>query len=336
LGTAAKGGYLDLQQNCLSYDPGSANLLLMEALEQKGVHVYYGGLSSACAVTIIGHVYCTCDSSPIAGATVQIGNYSATTDNGGSYSINGILSGTYSATVSQANYVTTNTTVIIPSAVSTTTEDFTLNPNGRDIAQRIKILNGSLRAQTAGPKSSDGLDTTKEILFQPEPASGLTLKQAACFLGYDHFNWFQEVVLDPHYLYFSAQSHYVDPPQIRYNHWNFVDCTPNNNGIPTQNMLCLSEDVTGNCISSEPADNSPLYWNESSFSQNDPYYWGYNVSNDGTIFKFSDQPFDNCLQAGQKRVFNTWLVGVKSSGFFDFLFDGFYWESTYQGSGGSV
>ena len=68
------------------------------------------------------------DGSPIAGATVQVGNYSVTTDSGGRYTINGIPSGTYAAIVSQPQYVTVNTTVTIPPAASTVSKDFMLTP----------------------------------------------------------------------------------------------------------------------------------------------------------------------------------------------------------------
>ena len=124
---------LYLRTNCLTYDPGSANLLLMEAITQKLGYSHapsYGGLSSACAnvVTITGHVYCTCDGSPIAGASVQIGSYSATSDGGGSYSIPYVQGGTYPASINKPNYVTTNTTITIPSGSSTLTHDFTLSP----------------------------------------------------------------------------------------------------------------------------------------------------------------------------------------------------------------
>lgn len=82
----------------------------------------------SCMSTITGNIYCTCDGSPITGASVQIESFSATSASDGSYSISGIPSGTYSVTVSQANYYTTNTTITIPSGSSTVTNDFMLTP----------------------------------------------------------------------------------------------------------------------------------------------------------------------------------------------------------------
>jgi autotransporter-associated beta strand protein len=54
LGNLAQLQELYLYDNCLTYDSGSANLLLMEALQQEGIDVVYGGYSSACSP---GQVY---------------------------------------------------------------------------------------------------------------------------------------------------------------------------------------------------------------------------------------------------------------------------------------
>jgi hypothetical protein len=290
--------------------------------------------------TISGHISCTCDGSPIARALVQItndtgGTYSTTSASDGSYSISNIPSGTYTATVSQANYSTTNITVTIASASSTTPSNFPLTPNGQDSSQLIKILTGGFYDDTAEPKSSDGLDTVKEIYFHPEAGSGLTLQQAACLLGYNHFNWFQEVILDPQYLYFSPLPYYTDPPQRRNNQYNAASCTPDPNGSPTPNMLCTDGDAKGNCTAWEPADSLPFYWNEWSLSQSDIYYYKNHMSPDGMTLDFKDQPSDSCLKTGEKRGFMTYLAGVNNDGSFDLLGDGFHWESTYQGNGGS-
>jgi hypothetical protein len=50
LSTLANLFILEIETNCLSYDPGSANLFLVDALEQNSVEVSYGGYSSACGL----------------------------------------------------------------------------------------------------------------------------------------------------------------------------------------------------------------------------------------------------------------------------------------------
>jgi hypothetical protein len=77
---------------------------------------------------LTGHVYSTCDDSPVLGASVHISSYTATTDSNGSYVITGIPRGNYQATVSHPNCFTTNTTVIIPSVELTVTHDFWIAP----------------------------------------------------------------------------------------------------------------------------------------------------------------------------------------------------------------
>jgi hypothetical protein len=83
--------------------------------------------------TINGHVYCTCDGSAIAGASVvvginSVGIFSTTSASDGSYSISGIPVGTYSATVSKTNYYTITNSVTIPSGSLTNTQNFSLSP----------------------------------------------------------------------------------------------------------------------------------------------------------------------------------------------------------------
>ena len=236
--------YLAIETNCLAYDPGSANTLLIQALEQKVLTVVYGGLSSACSgdVTLTGHVYCTCDGSPIAGACVLIAGSSAASDSGGSYSISNIPPATYSATVSQPNYFTTNTTVTIPSGSSTVTSDFTLTPSGYDIATLKAIVPPS----SVNPSSAGSLITATFT-----PALGLTVSQAACRLGFNHFNWFQTASADSYKdLFYDCSSTlglrslpcFIDPPQFH------CDGTPN----------CVRTGPT----SCENADNQDPYYNE--------------------------------------------------------------------------
>jgi hypothetical protein len=77
---------------------------------------------------ITGHVYCTCDGSPITNALVQIGTYSATSGSGGSYSIANVSPGNYSAIVSKTNYYTITTNLTLLSGSTTVTQNFTLTP----------------------------------------------------------------------------------------------------------------------------------------------------------------------------------------------------------------
>src|ERR1039458_3782010 len=99
---------------------------------------FSGVLTAPCAqcgggFTITGRIYCTCDGSPISGASViisnnPVGNFSATSDSGGSYTINGIPSSNYSAIVSKTNYYTITTNLTILSGSTTVTQDFLLTP----------------------------------------------------------------------------------------------------------------------------------------------------------------------------------------------------------------
>jgi hypothetical protein len=79
-------------------------------------------------VTITGNVYEGCGGLPVSGASVQIGNYSATSTSEGGYSISGIQPGTYMTTVTANNYISVTNTVTIHSSVQTVTNDFTLSP----------------------------------------------------------------------------------------------------------------------------------------------------------------------------------------------------------------
>lgn len=75
---------------------------------------------------ITGHVYCSCDSNVIAGASVQIGNYSTTSDSDGRYSISSLSAGTYTVTVSRLNYAPLTTTIAVPASMPTVTADLYL------------------------------------------------------------------------------------------------------------------------------------------------------------------------------------------------------------------
>ena len=77
--------------------------------------------------TVTGQVTRSCDNSPVAGATVQIGTYSATTSSDGGYTINNVNAGTYTATISKAGYTTITTSVTL-TVGQNLTQNFTLTP----------------------------------------------------------------------------------------------------------------------------------------------------------------------------------------------------------------
>ena len=87
--------------------------------------LYYRTASSS--VSVSGQITSTCDDSPIAGALVQIGSYSGTSASDGSYSISGIPSGTYTASVSANNYSSVTSSLTI-SSTKNATQNFSLNP----------------------------------------------------------------------------------------------------------------------------------------------------------------------------------------------------------------
>jgi uncharacterized repeat protein (TIGR01451 family) len=114
--------------NCLQTSPGSlsrSNIVFMMSL---GKYLVFRPQSSDCLSVLTGHIYCACDGSPIAGASVQIGSYSATSDSGGGYTISNLASETYSVTVGQSNYVAFTNALMIAWSGSVVTNDFELYP----------------------------------------------------------------------------------------------------------------------------------------------------------------------------------------------------------------
>ena len=267
---------------------------------------------------VTGHVYCTCDGSPVADASVQIGNYLATSDSGGSYSISDIPAGTYSTTVSQPNYFTTNSTVTIPSGSSTVTDDFTLTPNGTDPA----LVNAIVPQNSIGVFSQTGIGCILDLSLSPgairatfTPALGLTLSQAACRLGFDHFNWVQEVSSSAYEGHFDCNNPtqvFTDPPQTL--------CNSNANLLPDPQTH----------LATWPADALPFYWNENNNSA-DPYNLP-NHTDAGHTLDFYDQPNLGFVPFGTLAGFTTFLVGVRQDGTHDCLRQ-FSWKSTFTAYG---
>jgi len=82
---------------------------------------------------LLSQVTSACDGSPIAGASVQIGSYSAISDSGGNYTISNVPPGTYTAIVSASNYLTLTNTVTFPTGISVATNDFSLYPTAATV-----------------------------------------------------------------------------------------------------------------------------------------------------------------------------------------------------------
>ena len=259
--------------------------------------------------SVAGHVYCTCDGSPVANALVQIGNYSGTSDSGGGYSIGGVPPGTYSVTVSAAGYSTVTSSTTISSGEPSTASDFTLSPNTPDIARILTVVNGRVQISTPNGNSIQAAFT---------PGGGLSLSQAACLLGVKHFNFYQQVLTDPSYIIFAPKLPYTDPPHAL--HSGSLNC------IPIKGAPC------------EIADDHPFYYNEGAA------YPGFanvqsHISPDGKTLTFYDAPSDpvynNPTFWALPLTFKTQLVGVTGDSSF-VVFYTFYWKSYFSGSIGQT
>ncbi len=256
--------------------------------------------------SISGHVYCSCDGSPIV-AIVKIGNLSTLSDSSGYYSMNGPPSGTYNIAVSQDYYATTNSTITIPPAVEySVTEDFTLTPNGTDPAQVAAIVPQS----SIVPKP---VNNATAIYASFTPANELTISQAACRLGVDHFNWLQWASGNSYrgHMYDCSITYlplyFIDPP------YELCDGKPY--------MVSL---VTGG---EAQADNYAPYFNEMTGAQ-DPFYWGNKVVNNSYIW-FDDNPSLNI--PGDVGSFVTFLIGVNNNETYTYLGQ-FQWITTFNGT----
>jgi Leucine-rich repeat (LRR) protein len=123
----AQGCNVDLYRNCLDVSPGSQSLVDIALMVASGDTVDYDPQNADCSLPdLIGNVDCTCDKSPIAGALVQIGTYSTTSESDGGYDISGIPPGTYSVTVIANNYATLTTSLTVPSGIPALTNNFYL------------------------------------------------------------------------------------------------------------------------------------------------------------------------------------------------------------------
>jgi hypothetical protein len=208
---------------------------------------------------------------------------------------------------------------VVPGAVETNNSK-SLSAMSSDI---LGTYNGmrSINTAAAGP----------DIRSSFTPLAGaLTLNEAAALLGYNHFNWYQQVTVDP--FNFGGPPPYTDFPAGGYAAMPAL-------GIPAN-----------------PADNLPYYLDEPG---NVPGLNDYNPADgrggitdpfvlpggmgDGFTLTFHDMPSEPRLMAGQFLSFVTSLVGVQ-----DMLGVGtfatahfsnqntFRWDSNYNGAAGHV
>jgi hypothetical protein len=256
-------------------------------------------------VTITGHVNCSCDGSPIAGASVVIGNNSTTSAGDGSYSITNSLSpGTYPVTASGAFYSTVTNSITI-SSFSPATGDFTLTPNGTD-----PTLLNEIAPSWSIIKYTRNNGTGIEADFRPV---NVTISVAACRLGFAHFNWIQEATGAGYNNQFcNCPEHpgawFNDPPQYL--------CDGSITRLEDPNKK--QEEW--------PTDSLPFYWNEGT-SSSDPY----NVINHThtSALSFGDSPNTDLFAGGVPADFVTSLVGVRADGTYQYLRT-FAWSSTYS------
>ncbi len=121
-GPLNSGAYLS--GNWLQITPGTQSRLNIDLMVAAGKNIVY---LPQYGDNIAGHIYCSCDSNVIAGATVLIGNYySATSAIDGSYSISGVPPDTYTATVTANNYAPFTNMVTFPATNQVVTNDFYL------------------------------------------------------------------------------------------------------------------------------------------------------------------------------------------------------------------
>ncbi|HYJ15245.1 MAG TPA: hypothetical protein VE170_07125 [Candidatus Limnocylindria bacterium] len=161
-------------------------------------------------------------------------------------------------------------------------------------------------------------DRNTSVLAYFAPKYGFTVKEAADFLGYDHFNWLNIVTEHPFIgdFPYNTTLPLVDPPEF------FSDGTryPVGPGVF--------------------ADSKPFYFNERELG---PTYsasaWqSWITPNGGDAFVFNDQPKDFRLDRsiGQRISFATMLVGVRKDGKFDYLLPPFYWHTDFTGKVGGT
>ena len=86
---------------------------------------------------LTGHVYCSCDSNAIPGATVLLGTNSLTCDANGYYILTNVQTGTYTAIASATNYANLTNQIVYDGSQPNTTNDFYLTNNANIIIYPI-------------------------------------------------------------------------------------------------------------------------------------------------------------------------------------------------------
>ena len=265
---------------------------------------------------VSGHVTCSCDNSPITGVTVRIGQYSAATDNNGGYSISGVQVGTYPVTISGPNYDTVITPpMTISSLCAPITSDFALGSLPADALAKSLVFLDSL----------DGISRSPwQVLGKFLPANGMSLQQAACVLGVDHFNWIQTITHPPYIHYFLTFRNIPLP----------VTPIPDNQAIsdpcPVIGMAYyirsdLSDYWQLNPNANElPGDGSGFYWNEGAEAN----LW-HRDNEHSLVFKDTPKLPNGFLTPDDGQDFLTRLVGVRAQGGYAFVgqHTGFTWSS---------
>jgi hypothetical protein len=196
-------------------------------------------------------------------------------------------------------------------------------------------------------------DSVKVSASHNLPSNVQTLQDAASQLGYEGFDWLQEITVPtPSPLFAcndpscSSNSNvsgtYLDPPKFGYDYCNSRspefdernDCSASNpyyypltNAINDPSNFCIHFETNGSCID-------------------------YLRTFDGTTLNFFDAPADPCLFGGSIIAqlafcggqsapsvsaldFTTELVGVDSAGGMHLLFD-FTWIDTFNGTSGGI
>ena len=263
---------------------------------------------SGCPVTITGRVCCSCDTNPIAGALVTIGPYWTNTDSQGNYSIPNLLPNTYTLSVSASDYYQTNIPLTITPEYLNASTPLLLVPNGQDTGLHIQISAGTINWLIINNSK------TLMALFTPRPP-GLTLKAAACKLGYQYFNWYQRVLVNPPVQSpYNLPTPFNDPPQ----HW----ADGSNNMLP--------DPVSGHKIWA--ADSLRYVLNEGD-NPLDPYdrIAPQHTRANGTVLEYDDGPSWRGMQTGQYIQLVTTLVGVKQGDKYDCLGNFFFWKTNSKG-----
>lgn len=85
-----------------------------------------GSVTITAPTIVTGHVYCVCDGSPIAGASVQIPGDSTITDTNGTFTLTNVISSTNTVTIKANYFATLTTNLTVPPGLTEVTNNFFL------------------------------------------------------------------------------------------------------------------------------------------------------------------------------------------------------------------